>query len=308
MRLALALTFAVAALTVLPGRAQQQDPAAPVFKAQSELVVLHVNVFDGRSDAVADLPQGGFQVAEDDVPQQIAFFNSEDVPVAVGLVVDNSGSMITRHAMVVAGTKAFAESSHPDDELFPIVFNEHVAFGLPDDVPFTKSRAQIEVAVARFAPAGKTALHDAVVAGLEHLQEASHQKRVLVVLSDGEDNASMHSDDAMFERAARSDALIYTISTADLMHDVGKPRVLKKLAQVSGGTFYEPRTEGAVVHAFREIAGNIRRGYSIGYVPTNQTRDGRYRRVKVSVRVPGYRNLKVVARDGYLAPHQRNTD
>ena len=288
---------------VLPISAQQQDtPETPVFKAQSDLVLLHVNVFDGRSDAVPGLPQQAFAVAEDNQPQQITFFNNEDVPVAVGLVVDNSGSMITRRLMVLAGTKAFAGSSHPEDQVFTIVFNERVRHGLPEAVKFTTSRPQIEAAVSRFPPGGRTALHDAVVAGLEHLEEASHQKRVLVVLSDGEDNASQHSDDEMFERAARSDALIYTISTADLFSDSGKPRVLKKLAEVSGGVSYTPDSEREVVEAFAEIADNIRRGYSIGYVPTNQVRDGRLRRVKVSVRAPGQRGLKVVARDGYLAP------
>lgn len=304
MRVTIGLAwFMAVALAVWPTRAHQQDtPPAPVFKAASDLVVLHVNVFDGRSDAVPNLPEPAFHVAEDEAPQRISFFNNEDVPVTVGLIVDNSGSMIARRSMVMAGTRAFAESSHPEDELFTIVFNEHVRHGLPDRVPFTRSRAQVEVAVARFAPGGQTALHDAVVAGLEHLEEASHQKRVLVVLSDGDDNASQHSADAMLERAARSDTLIYTISTADLVSNAGRPGVLKKLANVSGGVIYSPKSEQAVVEAFREIAENIRRGYSIGYVPTNTTRDGRFRRVKVAVRAPGHKNLKVVARDGYLAP------
>ena len=307
MRIAVAVGFASllsAAVAVLPIRAQQQDtPPAPVFKAESELVVLHVNVFDGRSDAVPNLPEQLFQVTEDDQPQRVTFFSNVDVPVAVGLVVDNSGSMITRRAMVTAGAKAFAASSHPEDEVFAIVFNEHVRHGLPEHVKFTTNRAQIEVAVSRFAPGGRTALHDAVVAGLEHLQEASHQKRVLVVLSDGEDNASMHSDDAMFERASRSDTLIYAISTADLISNDGNAGVLKKLARVSGGVAYTPKSERQVVDAFQEIAENIRRGYSIGYVPTNQAHDGRFRRVKVSLFGPRHKNLKVVTRHGYLAPH-----
>lgn len=298
---------AIVALAAVPLPAGQ-DPTAPVFKAESDVVVLHVNVFDGRSNAVPHLPQETFEVLEDEVRQQITFFTAQDVPVAVGLVVDNSSSMMTRRPMVLAGVKAFAESSHPDDELFTIVFNEHVRHGLPDQVAFTRSPALVQVAVSRFPPGGQTALHDAVVAGLEHLQEASHQKRVLVVMSDGEDNASTHSDDVMLERAARSDALIYTISTADLDTGVGRPAVLKKLAQRTGGVTYTPRSEQAVVAAFREIAGNIRRGYSIGYVPTNTAHDGRFRRVKVSVRSPGHRNLKVVARDGYLAPFHRDID
>src|SRR5687768_15752482 len=259
-------------IAVLSAQDAEQQP--PVFKAQSDLVVLHVNVFDGRSDAVPNLSEAAFQIWEDNAPQKITFFSNEDVPVAVGLIVDNSGSMITRRSMVLAGTRTFAESSHPEDELFTIVFNEHVRQGLPDNVRFTRSRAQVEVAVARFAPGGQTALHDAVVAGLEHLEEASHQKRVLVVLSDGDDNASQHSADAMLERARRSDALIYTVSTADLSTRVGKPRLLKKLAELSGGVAYTPDSEAEVVSAFQEIAANIRRGYSIGYVPTNTSEDG----------------------------------
>ena len=303
MRVALGFAPLILAALVFPIAAQEQDtPAVPVFKAQSELVVLHVNVFDGRSDAVPSLPQNAFQVAEDNQPQRITFFSNEDVPVAVGLIVDNSGSMITRRPMVMAGTQAFAGSSHPEDEVFAIVFNEHVRHGLPAAAKFTTSRPQIEAAVSRFPSGGRTALHDAVVAGLEHLEEASHQKRVLVVLSDGEDNASQHSDDEMFKRAARSDALIYTISTAELVANSGKPRVLKKLAGVSGGVSYTPKSEREVIAAFQEIAENIRRGYSIGYVPTNQVRDGRLRRVKVAVNAPGHKGLKVVARDGYLAP------
>lgn len=299
----------IVAWMVMPAIARQDiPPAAPVFKAQSELVVLHVNVFDGRSDAVPNLRADAFRVTEDDAPQQITFFNNEDVPVAVGLIVDNSGSMITRRPMVLAGVKAFAESSHPDDELFTVVFNEHIRHGLPNSVKFTQSRALLEVAVDRFPAGGRTALYDAVVAGLEHLNEASHQKRVLVVLSDGEDNASTHSEDAMIERAARSDTLIYTVSTTKLATHVGNPGLLKKLAQRSGGVSYRPRTEHEVVAAFREIAENIRRGYSLGYTPTNTTRDGRYRRVKVSVRAPGYKNLSVMARDGYLAPGDADTN
>lgn len=296
------LTAALCAAPLLYAQDPGSQSPAPVFKAESDLVVLHVNVFDGRSDAVPNLSRDAFSVIEDDKPQSITFFSNEEVPVAVGLVLDNSTSMLTRRAMVLAGTEAFAASSHPDDQMFTVVFNENVRLGLPPAAPFTQSRSMLQASIHRFVPGGKTAFHDAVVAGLEHLEEASHQKRVLVVLSDGEDNASQHSEDAMVQRAIRSDALIYTVSTADLGAKVGKPRLLRKLAEVSGGVNYEPERETEVVEAFQEIAANIRRGYSIGYVPTNSTHDGRYRRVKVQVRTPGRNDLKVRARDGYLAP------
>lgn len=288
------------------GQSPAQDatqPSTPVFRSESNLVVLHVNVFDGRSDAVGNLPQESFQVFEDGTAQTISFFSSEDVPVSVGLVVDNSGSMIARRAMVVAGVRAFAESSLDQDELFAIVFNENIRFSLPDGVRFTRSRPQIFGSLTRFPAGGKTALHDAVVAGLEHLLEATNQKRVLIVLSDGEDNASRHSRDDMLERARRSNALIYTVSTEALGFRGGDTGLLKKLSEMTGGVLYRPDTEDEVVDAFAEIARNNRRAYRIGYEPTNTARDGRFRRLRVTVRAPGYRNLTVSTRDGYLAPY-----
>jgi VWFA-related protein len=274
----------------------------PVFRAQSDLVVLYVNVFDGRSDAVPDLPQSAFLVIEDDKPRDIAFFSSADVPVAVGLVLDNSGSMIARREMVVAGGTTFAESSHPEDELFAVIFNENIRYGLPPAVPFTMSREQLKAAIARYPAGGKTALYDAVVSALDHLEKASHQKHVLVVLSDGDDNASNHTEDEMIDRARRSDAIVYAVSSRDF--DIGRrgdPGVLRKLADATGGLAYFPRADEGVVQAFNEIATNIRRGYSIGYVPGGTVRDGGYHKVKVMVRMRGRNNLTVRSRHGYTA-------
>jgi len=281
--------------------AQEPTPAVPaVFSAHSDLVVLHVNVFDRKSDAVPQLPQSAFSVVEDGRPQTITFFNDADVPVTAGLVVDNSSSMLTRQRMVLAGSRAFVDSSHPEDELFTVVFNEHVRFGLQDQVAFTKSPAQIQAGLIRFPAGGQTALYDAVIAALEHIQDATHQKRVVIVLSDGEDNASQHSEADMLHRASRSDAIVYAISTVDFGHQGGNPGVLKRLAERTGGAAYFPGSEAEIVQAFTEVARNIRRGYSIGYVPLNPAEDGEYRRVKVLVRVPG-RTLTVRARDGYTA-------
>jgi VWFA-related protein len=303
MRPRVTVVLLACAIAAAAHAASFQDPARQsVFKSESDLVVLHVNVFDGRSDAVPDLPQSAFQVVEDGTTQDITFFSSADVPVAVGLLVDNSGSMITRRGMVLAGAKAFAESSHPEDEVFTIVFNEHVLFGLPPTVPFTTNPTLVNATLTRFAVGGMTALYDAVIAGLEHLQEASHQKRVLVVLSDGKDNASQHSREDMLDRAARSDAIIYTVSTNRFGSGSSDPGLLRKLADVTGGTALFPESEEEAVEAFTEVADNIRRGYSIGYAPKNAAHDGTYRRVKVYVRMPGLKNPKVSARDGYLAP------
>jgi Ca-activated chloride channel homolog len=273
-----------------------------VFRSESDLVVLHVTVFNGRAEAVPDLSQDAFSVLEDNTPQDITFFTSGNVPVAVGLVLDNSGSMIARQGMLIAGGGAFARSSHPGDELFTIHFNERVAFGLPGGLAFTDRESLLTAALARFRAGGRTALHDAVMAGLDHLESASHQKRVLVVLSDGEDNASAHSEDEMIERARNSNAIVYTVSNGNGRAGLGgNARLLRKLAGVAGGIAYFPDTDRKVVETLDQVAASIRRGYLIGYAPSNTLHDGTYRSVKVIVHTPGQKNLRVRSRDGYRA-------
>jgi VWFA-related protein len=289
-----------AVICVTTGLTAIAQDALPVFRAESNLVILHVNVFDRRSDAVPDLPRESFKVFEDDQRQEITFFGGADVPVAVGLILDASGSMIAREHLVTTGGNAFARSSHPEDELFTIHFNEAVKYGLPPTMPFTSNRSLLHSALAGYRPGGRTALYDAVIAGLEHLERATHQKHVLVVLSDGEDNASAHSEDEMIERARSSDAIVYTVSNANRRIGMpGNPAVLRKLADVTGGVAYFPGSDEKVIENFDELAGNIRRGYSIGYVPTNSKPDEGYRRVKVMVSAPGRTNLSVRTRDGY---------
>lgn len=303
----LPISVAIAALPLL-STAQEQRPAEQppreeqqVFKAGAELVVLHVNVFDGRSDAVPNLPQSAFTIYEDGNPQDIAFFEAGDVPVTVGLVIDNSTSMLTERDLVVAGTRAFADSSHPEDQMFAIVFNEHVRLGLPKSIEFTTNRLQLVASLARFTPGGKTALYDAVIAGLEQLDKGAYQKHVLVVLSDGGDNASEHTEKEMLRRVEASSALIYTIVDPDVFTPgEGNRGVLRRLAKLSGGLAYFPKNERQVVENFTEIAGNIRRGYSIGYAPGSGSHEhDRPHRLKVTVRVPGRSDLSVRVRNGY---------
>jgi VWFA-related protein len=290
------------------GLGQDPTPAPPSFSSETNLVVLQVNVFDRRGDAVPQLPREVFHVVEDGEPQTITMFSGEEAPVAVGLVVDNSSSMLTRRAMVMAGVRAFAESNRPDDQAFTIVFNEHVRRTLPETVPFTSNPTLLQASIAAVPAGGQTALHDAVISALDHLAGAERQKRVLVVLSDGEDNASRQREDEMLRRAEQSNALIYAVSTARLDSAVGNERLLRKLARSSGGELYTPKTERDVVTAFGEIGLKIRQGYTIGYVPTNSAHDGSYRKLIVRVLVPGMRAPAVHVRDGYVAPlhtHER---
>ena len=290
------IAFSVALIAVAAAQEEQ------VFKTGAELVVLHVNVFNGRSDAVPDLPQAAFTVFEDDKPQEISFFSAGDVPVTVGLVIDNSTSMLTERELVVAGTTAFAESSHPEDEMFAIVFNEHVRRGLPDTVAFTTNRLQLRASLQRYQPGGQTALYDAVIEGLNHLDRGMYQKHVLVVLSDGGDNASRHTEREMLDRIEMSNAIVYTVVDPDAFSaGEGDKGVLRRMAKLSGGVAYFPKNRRDVVKDFEEIAGNIRRGYSIGYSPSwAEHVHNRTHRVKVLVRTPGRSDLSVRVRNGYM--------
>lgn len=303
---ALCLTILVGSLVrTAGGQTQQPGPPPPSFSSESELVVLQVTVFDRDGNSVRQLPREVFHVVEDGTPQTITMFSGEDAPVAVGLIVDNSSSMLTRRAMVTAGVTAFAQSSKPDDQAFSLVFNERVQRALPETVAFTSNPTLLQASIAAVPAGGQTALHDAVIAGLDQLDSAERQKHVLVVLSDGEDNASRQSEGDMLKRADQSNALIYTVSTKRLDTSVGNERLLRKLARSTGGELYTPRTERDVVAAFAEIGSKIRQGYTIGYTPTNAAHDGTYRKLIVRVLAPGMRAPVVHVRDGYLAPlHQ----
>lgn len=283
-----------------------EPPTRPTFSTESQLVVLQVTVFDRHGDSVRDLPREVFHILEDGAPQTITQFSGDEAPVAVGLVLDNSSSMLTRRNMVNAGITAFAESSRPDDEAFTMVFNETVRPGLPPTVAFTSNATLLQASAAAVPAGGQTALHDAVIAALDHLRLAERQKHVLVVLSDGEDNASHQSQDEMLRRAEQANALIYTVSTARLDTSVGNERLLRKLARSTGGDLYTPRTERDVVATFGEIGTKIRQGYTLGYVSSNPAHDGSYRKLSVRVFAPGMRAPTVHVREGYLAPRIRN--
>ena len=191
---------ALLVLTALSSTVRAQEPSPQNLKGDDytinvnvDVVVLHATAQDRKNILVSGLDKDDFQVYEDGVLQRIKYFSHEDIPVTVGLVVDNSGSMGPKRPDVVAAALAFARSSNPQDQMFVVDFNEKVTFGLPDSVPFTDQVTELEVALSRIAATGETALYDAVAAALEHLKKGNRDKKVLIVISDGGDNASKHS-------------------------------------------------------------------------------------------------------------------
>ncbi len=267
-----------------------------------DMVVLHATAQDHKGTLVSGLAKDDFQIYEDGVLQPIKYFNHEDIPVTVGLVVDNSGSMRSKHLEVNAAALAFARSSNPQDQMFVVKFNEKVSFGLPENTPFTDQVAQLEVALSRIAADGETALYDAVAVALEHLKKGNRDKKVLIVISDGGDNASKHKLTDIMMLAGRPDAIIYTIGIFDEQDDDRKPGVLKQLAKDTGGEAFLLESLKDIVPICEGIARDIRNQYTLAYVPTNRKRDGTYRVIQVKASAPGRRRLSVRTRTGYYAP------
>src|SRR5208282_2566737 len=175
-------------------------------------VVLHATVENHQGAPVSGLEKDDFQVYEDGVLQPIEYYSHEDIPVTVGLVLDNSGSMGPKRDEVIAAALAFARSSNPQDQMFVVNFNEHVSFGLPANTPFTDQTAQLKVALSRFKTNGETALYDALAVALEHLKKGNRDKKVLIVVSDGGDNASQHKLGQILALAGHSTACFITSS------------------------------------------------------------------------------------------------
>jgi Ca-activated chloride channel family protein len=294
------------ALLILPMRTHAPAQQA-TFSVQSDLVVLHVSVKDRRGAYVTDLPRDAFEVFDEGRPRPIEFLAHTDTPVTVGLLVDSSGSMMPTRELVIAAAAAFAEASHPEDEIFALAFNEHVRAALPPSEPFTSDANTLSAALERTISArGRTALYDAVLAGLEYLSLGKRARRVLVVVSDGGDNASRATREEVFKKAQASNAMIYTLALRDTVRpQEGDPGWLRELAQATGGAAFRPQQPQDVATALREIATDIRHTYTIGYIPTQGDRDGRYHRVRVEVDSPDGRPLRVRSRGGYLAGSPR---
>jgi VWFA-related protein len=179
-----------------------------------------------------------------------------------------------------------------------------VSLGLPAGIRFTDSTAELGNAVAATPTHGQTALYDAIAKGLEQLQSGSRDKKVLVVVSDGGDNASARNLAQVMELAGQSSAVIYTVGIFDESDQERNPGVLKRLAQATGGEAFLPGEIGEVTAICERIARDIRHQYTIGYVPGNAARDGSYRAIRVLARTSGQGKLSVRTRTGYIAARE----
>lgn len=300
------LTFAAgfALAQTLPPQALNQnaivgDDESVTFRADSRLVVLHATVTDANGKLITDIPKSAFTVYENGVEQQLKVFRREDVPVSMGIVVDNSSSMRDKRAKVAAASMALVKASNPEDEMFIVNFNEDAYL----DQPFTSENSKLSEALDRIDSKGNTAMFDALNMSMNYLKDkGTQEKKVLLVITDGNDNTSTTTLKQLVYKARQEEVLIYCIG---LLSD-DEPREAKKAAAAlkaitvaTGGLDYYPKDLAEIDRITPQVAHEIRNQFILAYSPTNQALDGSFR--KVDVVVNGFGHPTVRTRNGYHA-------
>ncbi len=294
----LVLATILSGLGILGQSSLAQEPAA-VFRSDSKLVVLHATVLDKDGHRITDLAQSAFRVYENGVEQQLKIFRREDAPVSIGLIIDDSGSMINKREKVAAAALAMVRESRPDDEVFVMHFNEKSYL----DCDFTNDPAKLRQGLGTFDSRGTTALRDALRLAISHMERKGREdKKVLLVVTDGEDNESQVSRDYIVKQAQQSGVLVYAIGILTDINDEQTQkarRELDALTEATGGQPYYLNDVSEADRTARDIAHDIRNQYTLAYTPTDQESDGTYRKIQVFADGPG--GLSVRTRTGYWA-------
>ncbi len=288
---------------------QNQPPANDnstfVFKAEVQNVILHATVVDDKNHLVMSLGKDAFTVFENNQPQAIVSFAREDVPVAMGIIIDNSGSMREKRDKVNKAALNLVRSSNPQDEVFVVNFNDEYYL----DQPFTNNINLLRDALEKVEARGGTALYDAIVASSDYMMKnAKLQKKVLFVVTDGEDNASRETlEEAVRRLQQENGPSVYAIGLLGEERARRARRALETVAQKTGGIAFLPKTVDDVDEISRTVAHDIRSQYTIGYKPTTPKSVGGYRTIHVEARAKGYNKLTVRTRTGYYPGQEQQT-
>ena len=274
------------------------------FRSDTRLVVLNVSVFDRDGKVVKDLGKSAFTVYENGEKQTVKDFRQDDVPISLGLIIDTSASMTDKRDRVASAALAMVKASNPEDEVFIINFNESVK--LAND--FTNNTKDLEKALRNLDAKGETAMRDALLLGNEHLRHRAHRdKKVLLVVTDGEDNSSAETQAHLVEAAQKNDVIIYGIGLLGAEEPESAARAKKQLTELTeqtGGQSWFPNDVAEIANITPEIAHEIRNQYVLSYTPTNLAADGSFRKIRVDVDLPG---AVVRTRAGYYAPEVGQT-
>ena len=291
----------VAALLFLALAPRPQAQEKPfTLNVDVDMVELSVSVTDDKDRPVGGLRQSDFTVREDGVDQKIAVFRHEDIPVSLGLIVDNSRSMEPRKDRLDAAAMAFVRKSNSEDETFLVHFDSEARLTLP----FTTDEAKLEAALTGTKPFGETAIYDALDIALKEIEKAKHPKKALLLITDGVDNVSGKTLDETVEAIKRSRVAIYTVGLLSLSGGSKAEDALIRIAESSGGRSYFPEDVEEARTSMERVARNLRERYTIGYVPSNTNRDGKWRSVRVEIAASPTTppHLSANYRHGYFGP------
>lgn len=278
-----------------------EDPDDFKVKSEVDVVLLDVAVKDAKGGFVSGLKKDSFKVFENKAEQSLTIFSAQDVPVTVGLVVDNSGSVRPKKPEIVTAALTFVKESNPNDETFIVNFNDRVFMGLPDGTNFSSDHNLLRQGLMANQPQGRTSLYDAIKTGLAHLNKGRLDKKTLVVISDGGDNMSETTKDEIFRLAEESLATIYTVGIFNPEDKEKNPGFLKDLARLTGGEAFMPEGMHELVPVCQKIAHDIRNRYTLGYTPRDLSFDGKHRRLKVTATLDDGREVRVRTRTHYVA-------
>jgi Ca-activated chloride channel homolog len=286
-----------------PARATGQS----AISVKTELVVLPVSVTDANGNFISDLTLPSFRVYENGQMQDVTAFHEGDTPVTVGLIVDHSRSMGPKLSEVAAAVSAFAQSSNTQDEMFVVDFNDDVSVELMHGKPFSSDPRELAKAVSAVRATGRTALYDAVAEGIIHLQLGRWEKKALIIVSDGGDNASQQKYSQILKLAQQSQVVIYSIGLTDPNEETAEenPGVLKRLSKETGGLSFFPMSLGGVVDISKTIARDLREQYTLGFVPDKTGPADSFRQIKVKVVAPGHGKTRVRTRPGYFRSEEK---
>lgn len=269
------------------------------FRADTRLVVLPISVADKNGKLVTDLKQSSFKVFENGIEQPIKIFKREDVPISLGIIIDNSGSMKEKRQKVEIASLDMVKASNPQDEVFIVNFNDQPWL----DVPMTSDIKAMQEGIARIDSRGGTAMRDAISGGIDYLKkEGKRQKKVLLVITDGNDNASTINLERLVNRSQQNEVLIFSIGllNEEERHEAKiAKRALDTLSRETGGLAFYPKGVADVDQIALQVAHEIRNQYTLAYSPTSPEMDGSFRQIKVTVNGPGHPLVRT--RTGYYA-------
>lgn len=272
----------------------------PKISVTTEMVVLPVNVTDSNGAFVSGLQREQFRVYEEGRLQNVTLFKEEDSPVTAGILVDHSRSMGPKLAEVSTAVSTFARSSNSEDEMFVVDFGDNVSVEWMDGKAFTSDPQILEKAVSAVSARGQTALYDAVAEGLKHLELGNREKKALIIVSDGGDNASHQKFSEVLTLARQAHAVIYSVGLFGGSEEEN-PAALEKLCKETGGIAFFPRPGQSISAIAKAIARDIREQYTIGYAPPKEPQRNSFRKIAVKVSAPNRGRLRVRTRAGYMA-------